>query len=356
MKKKVFMFLLSLTMCSSVLPQVSVFANQISNTEEYTSDVNNVILQQIQDIESVLIRNILADENIVLGDISIAEPIKIVNTNRYMFPVLNDGKIIKFIELSENEKGGYFISIGNFFANKLNELPNNNYVIFENENGNIFATDGKQQFSLKNNKEDKNTYKIEDFSNEFENNFINTNSNKVIYDINEASIKNKLSLEKSGYWNYQYPEVIQPPNSNACWAACMSSILRGLGMNYSLNDVLNNAGKNENDTSSSKEVIEYFKDYGIYGEIKSQSYPHTENSLREQIRDNGAAIWQAMGGYKGGHAVVIYGYQSTGSSLWVSIMDPAAPDGQARYDCSVDKYGLFSHDGRISTEYIVDLY
>lgn len=349
MKKKVFMFLLSVTMCSSIIPQASVLANEISNTAEYTSSINDVILNQIEDVENILMQNILSDENVVLGDVSIAEPIKIVNSDRYMFPVLNDNEIIKFIEV-QNVEGEYFISIGNFFADKLNELPSNNYVIFQNENGNIFATDGEQQFSLSNNEEDKNAYKNQDFTKEFENNFINANSNKVIYDVDEVNIKNKLSLERDGSWNYQYPSVRQPINSNACWAACMSSILQGLGMNYDLYDVLDNAGKSQNDTSNSREVIDYFKYYGIYG--KDESKPHTASSLRNQIKNNRAAIWQAMYGNGTGHAVVIYGYEDTGSNLWVAIMDPA--DG-GRYNCLVVD-GRFVHNDRESTEYIVDLY
>ena len=347
MKKKVFMFLLSLTMCSSVLPQVSVFANQISNTEEYTSSINDVIFKQIEDIEDILIKNILSDENIVLGDVSIAEPIKIVNTNRYMFPVLNDNEIIKFIEV-ENVEGEYFISIGSFFAEKLNELSNNNYVIFENIDGNIFATDGKQQFLLNNDKDTKNTYSNQDFTKEFENNFINISSNKVIYDINEVQLKNSIISQRSGSWNYQYP-IVKQSGSQSCWAACMSSILKGLGMNYSENDVLRNANKTNNQTADSSEVKSFFRNYGIYA---STGYgPLTESSLSSEIR-NGRAIWQAMYNFtkREGHAVVIYGYENKGT-LWVSIMDPGY--GQ-RYDCLVSS-GRFRYDGKESTEYLYNL-
>ncbi len=57
---------------------------------------------------------------------------------------------------------------------------------------------------LDNNEKDKNTYKNQDFTKEFENNFINISSNEVIYDVDEVNLKNKLSLEKSGSWNYSY--------------------------------------------------------------------------------------------------------------------------------------------------------
>lgn len=336
MKKKVFMFLLSLTMCSSIIPQAPVFAKEIqeiSNTIDKDLEVKKFFDENINHIEVALMRNILTDENIIIGDITISEPINIINTNTYVFPVLNDGNLIKFIEL-KNTSDGYFIRIGTLFADKINSLPKDEYVIYKNKKGDVIATNNKEQFllsSFQNNINIEEFSNNQDFSKHLENNSINSKINNTIYDINEKEVKNIKYSIKDGSWNYQYPVIGQGRNNNYCWAACMASILQGLGMNYSMQDVINNSNKG-NETSDSSEVLEFFKDYGVYGE--KYFHPITKDFLEEEI-NNGRAIWQAMSteDYSLGHAIVIYGYFDTYGQLYTSIIDPY--DSGQRVDCNV---------------------
>ncbi|WP_143318581.1 C39 family peptidase [Clostridium sp. HBUAS56017] len=50
----------------------------------------------------------------------------IVNSNVYYFPIINNNKIISFLTISKDENGKYIATLSNGFANKLNDVINDN--------------------------------------------------------------------------------------------------------------------------------------------------------------------------------------------------------------------------------------
>lgn len=316
--------------------------------------INNSVLKvfannkDLLGVERILIKNMISDD-IEVKDVKIAKPINILNTDTYMYPIFNNNEIVKFIEVTPNKEGEEYISIGDFNEKEINKLGYNDTIIYQDLDGVKYAINKiGERVNLDNGITEKELYILNDTEKTlFHEKGIEPDN--IIYDIDEIDLIKQFHLAKNGSWNYNYPSVRQS-GKNSCWAASMSSILRGKGYHYSETDVLNTVNKSSNETSTSDDVKRYFNNYfGLGGNI---NYRHNKQTLINDI-GRGNAIWQAMfDSFKGGHSVVVYGYEEQNGNLWVSLMDPQ--DGN-RYDALISSNGRFGHNNRESTEYIYNI-
>lgn len=124
-----------------------------------------------------------------------------------------------------------------------------------------------------------------------------------------------------------YPAASQA-KSNWCWAATSVTILQYYGISVSqcsfYDHVKGTTGCTTNESESYGTVQEGLHDYGVssWNHTGSLSY----NEVKTQIDSVGSPVyvsWKWNTATGGGHAIVIYGYDTFGGNDWIQHMNPS---------------------------------
>lgn len=124
-----------------------------------------------------------------------------------------------------------------------------------------------------------------------------------------------------------FPAVAQA-KSNWCWAASSVSILQYYGISTSqcafYSHVKGTNGCSTNEAEAYGTVQEGIHDFGVSSWNHSGALTYAE--VKNQIDNQGSPIyvsWKWNTSTGGGHAVVIYGYDTYGGNDWIQHMDPS---------------------------------
>lgn len=331
------------TICiSSICP---TFANESKTTTsilietEDCSSAKSDFLANIGTVNSLISIN-LGRDNIDISNTSIGQPFLINNSDIYIFPVIVNDNIERLIQMTTGDDNENHFAISEFFADELNNLYPDTYVMVADENFNVFAISDENTALISQNESNKSSISEP----------IMTLSNTVVepVDIKETFVDLKTmampasSANGSGKW-LSVPIIKQ--SKNTCWAACMASILQYHGESVTVNNILSKTGKTG--AADYTEVQSYFDDYG-YSSTRFNQNALSFAKIQTEINAK-RPIWQAIGKGLAGHAIVIEGYQSkgTGSSNTVSIMDPYYA---TIVDCDFSSSNSFTYSGYTSRE------
>lgn len=94
-------------------------------------------------------------------------------------------------------------------------------------------------------------------------------------------------------WNTNFPVVGQGTGNNSCWTTYMTSILKGNGINTSIEKILKLANKTSSDTGNFSDVQKYFKDYFSYSSDIFNEYSLVLKDIASEI-NTGRALHQEL--------------------------------------------------------------
>lgn len=341
----------SLMGITSICPVFAAESEAASSVLIETEDCSNAKEEFMDDIDTIinLLKVNLGRDNMNIEDAVIGQPFLVDNSDIYIFPVLVNGNIERLIQMTKGKNGYNRFAISDFFADELNNLSEDTYEILANDKFDVFAKNEEDINLIYNNsndediseplmpltiEEDKNTADIKD----------------TFVDLSAVPMP-LMTATGSGKWNNNFPIVGQGNYSKSCWAACMASILKGYGVDTSVDDVLKKTGKTSYQGSYFTEVKGFYKNCFGYSSETFNQYTLKFSDVASEINNKRAIHQELVSDTKGDHAVVIYGYQyatkNTTTSGIVSLMDPNLKG--CRVDCSFyDVDEEFEYNGRTS--------
>jgi len=335
LKKLVALLVTSFIGVTSICPAFAAETEIVSSVLVETEDCNKAKDEFMADINTIanLISVNLGRDNIDIANVTIGEPFLVGNSDIYIFPVIIDGDIERLIQMTKSNSGNNLFAISEFFADNFNNLSNDTYKIVADEDFNVFAINDEKKLLIDKNSDDKEsiTEPVMALSDE----------DLEVVDVKDTFVDLSavpLSYATgSGNWNYNFPIVGQGNKSSSCWAACMSSILKGNEENVSFDNVLTTT--QNTGTSNYSDVKNYFSRYYKYSSQIFNQYQLTLSDIASEIDSGGALYQDLVSDVKSSHAVVVYGYQyengSSSKNGIVSIMDPGGNSGKGkRVDCN----------------------